>query len=288
MNTENVSKQFNISELSYPARANPAENTMSQQNTSYSIVDNDFEDISRDIDERVATIRNKIVNDLIKQRLFEGKQRQIKEYELVKKGRTNTQNRTADFHSGNENGSEDNFEADDDKDAHEIRELSEKLAEIDAMIDFVRRKKDDFDALKTKNESEFKEEIDNYRKKAHDLDAAIQNDLYEKLAEKRRTFESRKHETESHVANAKLKSETVSQLLRFQVRTEKESKVTFLFEEEYYVVLQKRLGTWKITEWEPRNRAYIISLSERKQIEESFQKMDMCSWIVGVRGLLLH
>ncbi|XBW37394.1 hypothetical protein QEN19_002974 [Hanseniaspora menglaensis] len=282
MNQDTTSKLFNITDTSYLTKHSRAEILVNNTNSniSESIVDDDFEDISKDIDERIATIRNKIINDLIRQRLFEGKQREIEEYYIKKKKNVNV-----DYEMSLEEG--DNMEIDDDSDENEIKELEEKLQEIAKMTDFLKEKKLAFEELKTKDENRCKDEINKYKNKAQDLQAMLEKDLLLKLEQKKKTLEIQKHEKDISIKSSKIKTQLISELLKLKIVTESQHKVKFLFEDKYHVLLHRKSGAWKLVEWVPRNKIYSMSLSERKQIEESFQKMDMKSWIINIRDLLL-
>ncbi|OBA26412.1 hypothetical protein HANVADRAFT_49159 [Hanseniaspora valbyensis NRRL Y-1626] len=286
MNNNSISNLFNITDTSH---LNNISNNNINKNSDSSIMDNDFEDISKDIDERVATIRNKIINDLIKQRLFENKQRQIEEYTIKEKDDNNSNSinggNVFDLIDGVENNINNN---DDDKIDREIKELEEKLEQIDSMIEFAENKKKSFQQLKAKNEQIFKEDINKFKQKIQELQNNIENDLLHQVETKENKIQDINIEKKFLIKTAQIKSQMISKLLQLQVLTEANDKVKFLFDNKYHIVLHKKLDSWKLIEWEPRNKIYTMSLSERRQIEDSFQKMDLKSWIINIRDLLLR
>lgn len=287
MNNNSISNLFNITDTSYH---NNITNNNINKNSDSSVMDNDFEDISKDIDERVATIRNKIINDLIKQRLFENKQRQIEEYTIKEKDDNNNNNSINGENGGNVFDLIDGVENDDDDDKidREIKELEEKLEQIDSMIEFAENKKKSFQQLKEKNEQIFKEDINKYKQKIQELKNNIENDLLHQIETKENKIQDINIEKSFLIKNAQIKSQMISKLLQLQVLTEANDKVKFLFDNKYHIVLHKKLDSWKLIEWEPRNKICTMSLSERRQIEDSFQKMDLKSWIINIRDLLLR
>lgn len=274
---DNNSNLFNLTESSYHNRQSLVNTSTNYSNSS--VLDNDFEDISKDIDERVTTIRNKIINDLIKRRLFDTKQRQIEELTIDLK---NPKTKEKEDEANIEDILEENV------DDREIKDLEEKLEELDNMIAFVQDKKHAFEEMKDKNEQMMRDEALKYKTKADELENALQNDLLPTLEDKKSTLNNKNIEKDVFLKSAQLKSHLISSLLQLQIITESYDRVRFVFENKYHIILQKKLETWKLIEWEPRNKIYTMPLYERRQIEESFQKMDMKSWIINIRDLLLQ
>lgn len=274
---DNNSNLFNLTETSYHNRQSLANNSTNYSNNS--LLDNDFEDISKDIDERVSTIRNKIINDLIKRRLFGSKERQIEELTIEPKIFTTKEK---EDEANIENILEEN---DDDR---EIKDLEEKLEELDKLVEFVQGKQRAFDEMNNNNEHIMKDEALKYKNKAGELEKAMKNDLLLTLEERKSILRNKNSEMEELIKSTQLKSHLISQLLQLQIVTESYDRVRFVFENKYHITLQRKLDIWKLIEWEPRNKIYNMPLYERRQIEESFQKMDMKSWIINIRDLLLQ
>jgi len=91
------------------------------------------------------------------------------------------------------------------------------------------------------------------------------------------------HKAENETINSK--NELISKILQLKIEIIRNS-IVFQFKNKYSVTLTKDTNnTNKITDW--KSKSYNLSISDRNKLEKEFNSMDLKSWIVNVRELLI-
>lgn len=232
-------------------------------------LDNDLEDIKKDIDTKIDFLQEKVIKDLIRVRLFQNKKALLDQYSI------NDQNNTSTNPESNNEENED----------IEIKLLKDQNTELENLID---SKTDELEQLRKTEENikqDLQKTIDDLKTNCAQYDGYIENlkneVLFNKLNEKKQLMND--HKAESETINNK--NELISKILQLKIEIIKNS-IVFQFKNKYSVTLTKDENNInKITGW--KAKSYSLSISDRNKLEKEFNSMDLKSWIVNVRELLI-
>ncbi|KAF0268701.1 hypothetical protein FOG48_02168 [Hanseniaspora uvarum] len=232
-------------------------------------VDNELEDIQKDINTKIDFLQEKVIKDLIRVRLFQNKKALIDQYSI------NDQN----------NSNSNQVDSNEDNDDIEIKLLKDKNNELENLIE---SKKNEIDQLRKTQESietdlqstinELKLNCEQYNEYIENLKNSV---LANKTNEKKQLMND--HKAENETINSK--NELISKILQLKIEIIRNS-IVFQFKNKYSVTLTKDTNnTNKITDW--KSKSYNLSISDRNKLEKEFNSMDLKSWIVNVRELLI-
>ncbi|CAI8498661.1 unnamed protein product [Hanseniaspora opuntiae] len=82
------------------------------------------------------------------------------------------------------------------------------------------------------------------------------------------------------------KNELISKILQLKIEII-QNNIIFQFKNKYSVKLTKDANNInKITDW--NSKSYKLSISDRNKLEKEFNSMDLKSWIINVREMLIQ
>lgn len=230
-------------------------------------VDNELDDINKDIDTKIDFLHEKVIKDLIRVRLFQNKKALLEQYSI-----------------NDENVSMNNqVENNDDI---EIKQLSDKNMELEQLID---SKKDQLDLTQRTQESIVNDlqntitDLKNNCKKYDEYIESLKNELLtNKYNEKKKLMNDNKAEHDT----LNSKNELISKILQLRIEII-QNNIIFQFKNKYSVKLTKDENNLnKITDW--NSKSYKLSISDRNKLEKEFNNMDLKSWIINVREMLIQ
>lgn len=230
-------------------------------------VDNELDDINKDIDTKIDFLHEKVIKDLIRVRLFQNKKALLEQYSI-----------------NDENVSMNNqVENNDDI---EIKQLSDKNMELEQLID---SKKDQLDLTQRTQESIVNDlqntitDLKNNCKRYDEYIESLKNELLtNKYNEKKKLMSDNKAEHDT----LNSKNELISKILQLRIEII-QNNIIFQFKNKYSVKLTKDENNLnKITDW--NSKSYKLSISDRNKLEKEFNNMDLKSWIINVREMLIQ
>ncbi|KAL6933512.1 uncharacterized protein HGUI_01770 [Hanseniaspora guilliermondii] len=230
-------------------------------------VDNELDDINKDIDTKIDFLHEKVIKDLIRVRLFQNKKALLEQYSI-----------------NDENVSMNNqVENNDDI---EIKQLSDKNMELEQLID---SKKDQLDLTQRTQESIVNDlqntitDLKNNCKRYDEYIESLKNELLtNKYNEKKKLMNDNKAEHDT----LNSKNELISKILQLRIEII-QNNIIFQFKNKYSVKLTKDENNLnKITDW--NSKSYKLSISDRNKLEKEFNNMDLKSWIINVREMLIQ
>lgn len=230
-------------------------------------VDNELDDIKKDIDTKIDFLHEKVIKDLIRVRLFQNKKTLLEQYSV------NEQNVSMN------NPIENN-------DDMEIKQLSDKNMELEQLVD---SKRDQLDLIQRTQESianDIQNTITDLKNNCKKYDEYIDNLKNELLTNK--TNEKKKLMNDNKAENDTLnsKNELISKILQLRIEII-QNNIIFQFKNKYSVRLTKDANNInKITDW--NSKSYKLSISDRNKLEKEFNSMDLKSWIINVREMLIQ
>jgi hypothetical protein len=230
-------------------------------------VDNELDDIKKDIDTKIDFLHEKVIKDLIRVRLFQNKKTLLEQYSV------NGQNVSMN------NPIENN-------DDMEIKQLSDKNMELEQLVD---SKRDQLDLIQRTQESianDIQNTITDLKNKCKKYDEYVDNLKNELLTNK--TNEKKKLMNDNKAENDTLnsKNELISKILQLKIEII-QNNIIFQFKNKYSVKLTKDANNInKITDW--NSKSYKLSISDRNKLEKEFNSMDLKSWIINVREMLIQ
>lgn len=230
-------------------------------------VDNELDDIKKDIDTKIDFLHEKVIKDLIRVRLFQNKKTLLEQYSV------NEQNVSMN------NPIENN-------DDMEIKQLSDKNMELEQLVD---SKRDQLDLIQRTQEviaNDIQNTITDLKNNCKKYDECIDNLKNELLTNK--TNEKKKLMNDNKAENDTLnsKNELISKILQLRIEII-QNNIIFQFKNKYSVKLTKDANNInKITDW--NSKSYKLSISDRNKLEKEFNSMDLKSWIINVREMLIQ
>lgn len=230
-------------------------------------VDNELDDIKKDIDTKIDFLHEKVIKDLIRVRLFQNKKTLLEQYSV------NEQNVSMN------NPIENN-------DDMEIKQLSDKNMELEQLVD---SKRDQLDLIQRTQESianDIQNTITDLKNNCKKYDEYVDNLKNELLTNK--TNEKKKLMNDNKAENDTLnsKNELISKILQLRIEII-QNNIIFQFKNKYSVRLTKDANNInKITDW--NSKSYKLSISDRNKLEKEFNSMDLKSWIINVREMLIQ
>lgn len=230
-------------------------------------VDNELDDIKKDIDTKIDFLHEKVIKDLIRVRLFQNKKTLLEQYSV------NEQNVSMN------NPIENN-------DDMEIKQLSDKNMELEQLVD---SKRDQLDLIQRTQESianDIQNTITDLKNNCKKYDEYVDNLKNELLTNK--TNEKKKLMNDNKAENDTLnsKNELISKILQLKIEII-QNNIIFQFKNKYSVKLTKDANNInKITDW--NSKSYKLSISDRNKLEKEFNSMDLKSWIINVREMLIQ
>lgn len=230
-------------------------------------VDNELDDIKKDIDTKIDFLHEKVIKDLIRVRLFQNKKTLLEQYSV------NEQNVSMN------NPIENN-------DDMEIKQLSDKNMELEQLVD---SKRDQLDLIQRTQESianDIQNTIKDLKNNCKKYDEYVDNLKNELLTNK--TNEKKKLMNDNKAENDTLnsKNELISKILQLKIEII-QNNIIFQFKNKYSVKLTKDANNInKITDW--NSKSYKLSISDRNKLEKEFNSMDLKSWIINVREMLIQ
>ena len=230
-------------------------------------VDNELDDIKKDIDTKIDFLHEKVIKDLIRVRLFQNKKTLLEQYSV------NEQNVSMN------NPIENN-------DDMEIKQLSDKNMELEQLVD---SKRDQLDLIQRTQESianDIQNTIKDLKNNCKKYDEYVDNLKNELLTNK--TNEKKKLMNDNKAENDTLnsKNDLISKILQLRIEII-QNNIIFQFKNKYSVRLTKDANNInKITDW--NSKSYKLSISDRNKLEKEFNSMDLKSWIINVREMLIQ
>lgn len=230
-------------------------------------VDNELDDIKKDIDTKIDFLHEKVIKDLIRVRLFQNKKTLLEQYSV------NEQNVSMN------NPIENN-------DDMEIKQLSDKNMELEQLVD---SKRDQLDLIQRTQEviaNDMQTTITDLKNNCKKYDEYVDNLKNELLTNK--TNEKKKLMNDNKAENDTLnsKNELISKILQLRIEII-QNNIIFQFKNKYSVKLTKDANNInKITDW--NSKSYKLSISDRNKLEKEFNSMDLKSWIINVREMLIQ
>lgn len=230
-------------------------------------VDNELDDIKKDIDTKIDFLHEKVIKDLIRVRLFQNKKTLLEQYSV------NEQNVSMN------NPIENN-------DDMEIKQLSDKNMELEQLVD---SKRDQLDLIQRTQESianDIQNTITDLKNNCKKYDEYVDNLKNELLTNK--TNEKKKLMNDNKAENDTLnsKNDLISKILQLRIEII-QNNIIFQFKNKYSVRLTKDANNInKITDW--NSKSYKLSISDRNKLEKEFNSMDLKSWIINVREMLIQ
>lgn len=230
-------------------------------------IDNELDDVKKDIDTKIDFLHEKVIKDLIRVRLFQTKKTLLEQYSV------NDQNVSMTNQIEN-------------NDDIEIKQLSDKNMELEQLLD---SKRDQLDLIQRTQDSIANDiqntiaDLKNNCKKYDEYIANLKNEiLATKTEEKKKLMNDNKAETDT----LNSKNDLISRILQLRIEII-QNNIIFRFKSKYSVKLTKDANNInKITDW--NSKSYKLSISDRNKLEKEFNNMDLKSWIINVREMLIQ
>lgn len=230
-------------------------------------VDNELDDIKKDIDTKIDFLHEKVIKDLIRVRLFQNKKTLLEQYSV------NEQNVSMSNQIEN-------------NDDMEIKQLSDKNMELEQLVD---SKRDQLDLIQRTQESianDIQNTITDLKNNCRKYDEYIESLKNELLTNKTNERKKLMNDNKAEHDTLNSKNELISKILQLKIEII-QNNIIFLFKNKYSVKLTKDAKNInKITDW--NSKSYKLSISDRNKLEKEFNNMDLKTWIINVREMLIQ